>query len=195
MHVSDPLNRLRAANPVPADQVTRLRPDPVLFRRITSEEPAGATGHGPAPSRRRAKRLVPALLLTSLIGGATAYGVLRGGVTKPERVACYERADLTANIEVAAVSSGGPVAACAELWRRGAFDSGTDVPALVECVLDSGVAGVFPTAPGEDVCARLSLPPVPSTVLTTTTTSPAKGDAMKATPATPASPSSKPSPR
>jgi hypothetical protein len=46
-------------------------------------------------------------------------------------------------------------------------------------VLNSGVAGVFPTAPGEDVCARLNLPPVaPTTAPTTPTTAaaPAAGD-------------------
>jgi hypothetical protein len=64
------------------------------------------------------------------------------------------------------------VAACAEKWQEGSFESGTEAPALVECVLDSGVRAVFPTAPGQDVCALLNLPP---TAPTTSTTAPAQG--------------------
>ncbi len=163
INLGDPLDRLRAANPVPAGQVTHTRPDPVLFRRIITEQPpAGARGHHPTPARRRAKRWVPVLVASGLLVGA-AYDLLRGEVTKPLLVACYERADLAANTAVAVVGSDGPVAACTELWRKGAFDSGTDAPALVECVLDSGVVGVFPTAPGADTCALINLvPPTPS---------------------------------
>jgi hypothetical protein len=175
INLSDPLDRLRVANPVPADQVMRTRPDPALFRRITLEEPAGLAGHRPAPARRRARRLVPAFLVAGLIGGAGAYGLLRDEVTKTVRVACYERADLAANIAVAIVEPAGPVAACADLWRQGVLGSGTEVPTLVECVLDSGVAGVFPAASGDDVCARLALPaPAPTTA--TTGPAPAAGD-------------------
>ncbi len=155
INLSDPLERLRAANPVPADQVARLHPDMVLFHRITTDAPALR----PAPARRRARRLVPALLLTSLIGGAAAYALLRDGVTKPQTVACHELVDERSNTEVVVVDERGPIAACADLWRTGVLGSGSDVPALVECVLGSGVAGVFPTVPGEDVCARLNLPP------------------------------------
>ena len=57
------------------------------------------------------------------------------------------------------VDERGPVAACAELWQRGVFGP-VPVPPLVACVLPSGVAGVFPAAPGQDVCAVLSVPPV-----------------------------------
>jgi hypothetical protein len=175
INLSDPLDRLRAANPVPADQVLRTRPDPVLFRRITLKEPAGAAGHRPAPARRRAKWLVPAFLVAGLVGGATAYGLRRDEVTKTLRVACYERADLAAHTAVAIVGPSGPVAACAELWRQGAFAGAAEAPPLVECVLDSGVAGVFPAAPGEDVCARLALPP-PAPTTSTGGPAPAAGD-------------------
>ncbi len=163
INFSDPLDRLRAVNPVPADQLARLRSDPLLFRRITSD-PAGAPARRPALApRRRGRRLVPAILLTSLVGGAAAYGLLRGDVTKPLRVACYERADERSNTAVAIVDERGPIAACADLWRDGAFGSGVEVPALVQCVLNSGVAGVFPTAPGEDICTRLNLAPAAAT--------------------------------
>lgn len=157
--MSDALERLRAANPVPAAEVALLEPDPVLFRQVTA---GGARVPAGAPPRRRARRLVPVLVVASLFGGAVAYAVLRGGVSKPETVACYERADLEAATEVAVVEDAGPVAACADLWRRGVF-GGTEVPPLAECALRSGVAGVFPAPAGTDVCVTLDLVPVPST--------------------------------
>lgn len=171
INVSDPLERLRAVNPVPPGVGVLAPPDPVLFRRITSGEPAAAR------SRRspwRARRLVPAFLVASMLGGAVAYAILRDGVTKPEKVACYERADVESATAVAFVGEEGPIAACAELWRRGAFESGVEVPPLVECVLDSGVAAVFPSAPGQDVCSLLNLPPV-TPAPTVSTTAPGPG--------------------
>ena len=160
----DPLNRLRAGNPVPLTDTTLSPPDPVLFRRITSVtgDPLRRGGQ-----RRRARRLVPVLVASSLLGGAAAYAFLRGEVSKPEKVACYESASLEANTEVASVDHAGPVAACAELWRRGAFGPTREVPDLAECLLGAGVAGVFPTTPGQDVCTLLNLPivpPAPTTV-------------------------------
>jgi len=174
INLSDPLDRLRAANPVPSGQVTLTRPDPILFQRITT----GALAEGRAirlpDRRRRGRRLVPVLLVASIAGGAVGYAVLRD-VTNPLSVACYAQADLKADTQIASVDARGPVAACADLWRSGAFGPGADAPALVECVLDSGVAGVFPTRPGEDVCARLNLPSVASTVPPATSPATAPG--------------------
>lgn len=172
MPTTDPIERLRLVNPVPLAELARSRPDPVLFREITSRAPTSAPGTAVtrARRRRRAGRLVPALLATSMLGGAVAYGVLREGVSKPQTVACYERADLEANAAVVVVDGRGPLAACADMWRRGGFGGGGfggggfggggEVPALALCVLSSGVAGVFPTTPGQDVCTHLSLPSV-----------------------------------
>ncbi|HEV2758897.1 MAG TPA: hypothetical protein VGV86_04945 [Acidimicrobiales bacterium] len=162
----DPLDRLRAVNPVLLTDVTLSPPDPVLFRRITSAGAVGVRGdlRQPDRRRRRARRMAPVLVLSSLLGGAVAYGLLRGEVTKPENVACYESADLDAKTAVVSVDEEGPLAACAELWRRGALGTAGQVPDLVECVLGSGVAGVFPTMPGQDVCRTLEL----SSVTTTT---------------------------
>jgi hypothetical protein len=157
--MSDPLARLRTVNPVPAAEVALLEPDRVVFRRIIADRPVAPVPQG--PRRRRARRLVPALVVASLLGGAVAYAVLRGEVTKPANAACYERADLTAHSDVAAVGDEGPVAACAELWRRGVFGD-VPVPPLTQCTLPSGVVAVFPATPGFDVCAGLGLPPVPS---------------------------------
>jgi hypothetical protein len=157
---SDPLERLRAANPVPPAEVARLRPDPALFGRITAARPVPDAHR---PRRRRAWRLVPALVVTSLVGGAAAYGWLRGDVSRPETVACFEAADPASATEVAGVEAAGPVEACAALWRRGAFGGGTEVPPLVACVLPTGVAGVFPATAGADVCTALNLVPITPT--------------------------------
>lgn len=189
INTSDPLERLRAVNPVPPGEVALLRPDPVLFDRITSAPPSRTAA--PLPARRRRRRLVPALVATSLLGGAVAYGVLRGGVSDPETVACYERADLQATTAVVSVGTVGPVEACAGVWRQGTFGGGTEVPPLVACVLSTGVAAVFPATAGADVCTALNLVPIAPPPSTTTpppptatrpppTTAPAPGPAPAA---------------
>lgn len=167
---SDPLERLRAVNPVPPGQVARLRPDPLLFDRITSAPSVGVAD--PSPRRRRGRRLVPALVVTSLLSGAVAYGLLRGDVSRPETVACFERADLLSSTAVPSVEAAGPIEACADVWRRGTF-GGREVPPLVACVLPTGVAGVFPAPAGTDVCTALNLVPItPPTRPSPTTTAP-----------------------
>lgn len=170
---SDPLDRLRAANPVPAGVATLPRPDPLLFARIVGEE---TTVEGfPPPHRRRARLLVPAFVVVSLLAGAVGYALLRGDVSKPQNVACFERADLESRTAVPGLDSEGPVAACAEVWRKGELGGGGEVPPLQECLLASGVAGVFPATEGDDVCARLNLGPVPSTAPPTTAQGPRPG--------------------
>jgi len=172
-NLRDPLDRLRAVNPVLLNGATLSPPDPVLFRRITSDvraiEPLEVRPDRP---RRRTRRLVPALLVISLVGGATAYALLRGEVTKPESVACYESANLRSDTEVASIDERGPAAACADLWRRGEFGAGVEVPELAECVLDTGVPGVFPATAGRDVCTDLNLAPAPTSRPPASTTSP-----------------------
>lgn len=174
MNLRDPLDRLRAVNPVLLTDTTLSRPDPVLFRRITADAPLTLRPDRP---RRRARRFVPALLVTSLVGGVTAYALLRGEVTVPETVACYGSASLEADTEGVSVDERGPAAACAGLWRRGVFGAGLEVPPLAECVLDTGVVGVFPTAAAQDVCAILNLPPVPTSAPSATSTSTVRGEA------------------
>lgn len=176
---NDPLVRLRAANPVPPSEVELLRPDPVLFARITAVQPVPMPHR---PRRRRGLRLAPALVVTSLVGGAVAYGLLRGDVSSPETVACFEAADPASATEVAAVEAAGPIEACAALWRRGAFGADTEVPPLVACVLATGVAGVFPATAGADVCTALNLVPI-STTQPPPTTTPRPGPAPAPPPA------------
>ncbi len=164
INTSDPLERLRAVNPVPPAEVALLQPDPVLFDRITSAPPARRAA--PLLRRRRGRRLVPALVVTSLLGGAVAYALLRGEVTRPETVACFERADLSATTAVPKVGAAGPIEACADVWRRGTFGGVAEVPPLVACVLPTGVAGVFPATGGADVCTALNLVPITPTPTT-----------------------------
>jgi len=183
IHTSDPLERLRAVNPVPPGEVALLRPDPLLYDRIISASPAPVPD--PLRRRRRVRRLVPALAVTSLLGGAVAYGVLREGVSHPETVACFERADLAATTAVVSVGAAGPIEACAGVWRRGAFGGVAEVPPLVACVLPAGVAAVFPAIAGGDVCTALNLVPVSTTSPPPrpTTTGPGTAPAPTAPPA------------
>ena len=178
IEMSDPLERLRALNPVPPAEVARLRPDPVLFDRIISAPPAAV-----ADPRRRRRRLVPALLVTSLAGGAVAFGLLRGDVSRPESVACFERADLASATEVPELEAAGPIETCAGLWRRGVLGAGAEVPPLVACVLPSGVAGVFPAVGVSDVCTALNLVPITPAPPPTATTAPGPAPAPPPQPA------------
>lgn len=180
IETSDPLERLAAVNPVPRAEVALLRSDPVLFDLITSKAPVPKRPplivHLDWRRRRRGRRLVPTLVVTSFLGGAVAYALLRGDVSRPETVACLEGADLSAKTAVVGVEVAGPIEACAGVWRSGTFGGGTDVPPLVACVLPSGVAGVFPATAGADVCTALNLVPItptPAPSPTTTTPRPA----------------------
>lgn len=166
---SGPLERLRAANPVPAATVAPIRPDPVLFRAIVSGELEERPVVRPRPARRRRRLVAPALAVTGLLGGAVAYGLLRDPAPKPETAGCYERADLEARTEIVGVGADGPLAACAELWRRGVLGPGGEVPPLTECVLSTGVVGVFPArTTGVDVCTSLVSPTTTGVTLPTT---------------------------
>jgi hypothetical protein len=160
---SEPLARLRAANPVPTpDPAAVTTPAAVaLLQRIVTEEPgAPVVGAGRWPRRRRLRLLVPALVLTGA-AGAVGYALVNNGVSSPQTVACYQTADLHARTQVVAGDARGPATACADLWTSGAFGP-PSVPPLVVCALPSGMAGVFPDADGTDVCARLGLAPVPA---------------------------------
>jgi hypothetical protein len=179
---TDPIERLRAVNPVPLAEVGLIQPDAVLFHRITT----GATvaGAGAPLRRRRRRRLVPVIVAASVFGGAVAYGVLRDGVTRPELVACFGRADLEAPTEVPALVAAGPVEACAGLWRQGVFGPVTEVPPLAACVLPTGAAGVFPAMGGADVCTALNLVPIsapPPPLPLQPTTTPTSGQSTETT--------------
>jgi hypothetical protein len=168
----DPLERLRALNPVPAgrfDDLVWSVPAGALFRRIVDDDPTVGTGPGPRvrpirlphpadqrrPGRTRARVAVGAggLVLSVAVAG---YALVGRQPSKPQTVACFAAADLVADVEVVPVDSAGPVGACADVWAGGGF-GGTAVPVLRPCLLESGVVGVFPEAKGADVCRDLGL--------------------------------------
>jgi hypothetical protein len=165
---SDPLQRLRAANPVPiVDPAAASAPAAVaLLSRLLAEEPVAAAPRRRTPRRRlraRARILIPAVLLSGA-AGAVGYALMNRDVSAPQTVACYQRGDLGARTQVVVGDSRGPVADCSDLWAAGAF-GGTAVPPLAACVLPSGAAGVFPADRGADPCAGLGLEPVATTAV------------------------------
>jgi len=163
---SDPLARLRAANPIHVEQLPDVAESArarALFEEITDMEtlrPAGLEtvrpARGAAIRRRRRRRLVPLVALASLSVGAVAYALVTREATTTQSLGCYQTADLRANTEVVAGDGRAPVEVCAEVWSRGAFGP-QPAPPLEACVLESGAAGVFPSTAGGDVCAKLGL--------------------------------------
>lgn len=165
---SDPLQRLRAANPVATvDPGAVAAPAAVaLLSRIMTAEPVEPVVAERGPRRRRrlqfrARLLIPAVLLSGA-AGAVGYAVMSRNVSDPKSVTCFQRADLKARAQVVSGDARGPVADCADLWEAGAF-GGTTTPPLAACVLQSGGAGVFPTEAGADPCPRLGIEAVDTT--------------------------------
>jgi len=161
---SDPLARLRAANPVHAEHLPHVAESArarALFEEITHMETLLSTeteihrAIPPIASRRR-RMLVFLALATLPLGGAAAYALVTRTATTTHSVACYQAADLQASTAVVAGDGREPVDVCTEAWNRGVFGV-SPAPALQACVLKSGVAAVFPSTPGGDVCARLRL--------------------------------------
>jgi hypothetical protein len=153
----EPRERLRAANPVSVtDAPSPDSPKAAeLFRRITATEPRGHR----LPKRswqRPLWLLVPAALLAAAAG----YGLVHK-VTNPLLVACYSRPALSGTISVVSSGTGGPAAACADLWQPGGSlnPGGGRPPQLVSCVMPTGIVGVFPSAQGVDTCGTLGLAP------------------------------------
>lgn len=153
----DPLERLRLANPVPPAAVEPASSPAALalFLRIVNEDAVVPRAPSARRTRRRARWLVPGLVVAGLAGSG-AYAVLTRPVSHPQTAACFERADLNAPTEVVVFGREGPAAACAEIWARGAFGP-VQVPALAECTLPSGTPGVFPTTGGGQECSHLGL--------------------------------------
>jgi hypothetical protein len=150
----DALHRLRRANPVPAEEAPAADSPQAraTFERIVATAP-----ESPVRQRRVWWRRTWILLPGVALVAAAGYGLFRE-VTQPLVTVCYSAPNLLASR--AEVQGGDrPVAACEALWRPGGrFNTqGHPVPALEACVLASGGVGVFPQAPGTDVCSALSL--------------------------------------
>ena len=117
---------------------------------------------------------------TKVIAGAIALVVCGAGglaianqtstparVTDLTRVHCYSRISTDFTVRFPGITLDGaqsgtsepgrdPVAACAGLWREGLLGAGSTVPALVACVLPSGIAAVYPGRAG--TCQQVKLP-------------------------------------
>jgi len=175
----DVLERLRACNPVPAGRLDDLVWTDLAqarFQQIVATpasvpvRPRGRLAPVPAvPGAGRRRRVPRVAVLAGVVGmsvAVAAYAVVTRPSPKPQNVACFAAADLTAQTAVVGVDAKGPVAACASLWERG-FLGTTPPPPLRACLLESGVVGVFPEAVGRDVCLDLGLaassPPAPPT--------------------------------
>jgi len=176
--VSDPTDRLddllSRANPV---DEARL-PPPVdhpgaqlLYEQITGTPYAG----GPRRSRRRFGTLIAAIAALAVAGGGVAFaGLTPGHVTNHLSVECYAEDSLSGPAVSATASAAGPIVSCASAWAAGHVGRGP-VPLLVACVAPTGIAAVFPSAPGAEVCAQLHLTPLaaPNAPVSASTSSPA----------------------
>lgn len=172
-HEPDLDQLLEATNPVDENRLPLAAESPtaqLLYEKITG------TPYGGKPSRASRRRWLgpglAALIAAGGIGGATAYAVANNHVTQRLAVACYAGPSEQSEQVAVNAESDGPVATCTHAWEQGHVGSGP-VPLLVACVTPQGVAAVFPSAPGADLCSQLGLPSLPAgaTSLNATTTS------------------------
>ncbi len=163
-HDADLDQLLEASNPVQEEQLPLPVDSPsaqLLYEKITGIPYAGSTSR-----RARRPRLGPSLAafltITALgIGGAYAYGAISQHVTERLAVTCYAGSNQRSEAVQVSADSGGPVATCTRAWAEGHVGAGP-APLLVACVTPQGVAAVFTSAPGADVCSQLGLPPLPA---------------------------------
>ena len=141
------------------------------FERPGSADPASAGGRPPRePLSARTK--VIAGIVAALVCGGGGLAIANQSsaparATDLSRVHCYSRistdfSDHFPGITVDGALSGGsepgrdPVGACSGVWQEGLLGTGASTPALVACVLPSGVFGVFPGRAG--TCQSVKLP-------------------------------------
>jgi hypothetical protein len=156
-------NLLRAANPVAEDRLPLPSESPgaqLLYEKITGTPYAG----GPSAHRVRRRRWVGpgiAALLALAGGGVEAAHALATHYTTHLAVSCFATPSLTGHALAVSAESSGPVATCSQAWAGGKIGTGP-VPLLVACLTPQGVAAVFPSALGADVCGQLGLPALPA---------------------------------
>lgn len=156
--MTDPLDLLRAANPINDDRL--LDPARSIAARALFEQITGSS-YTPTPVRtpqQRWRLYLGALIAVGGIGGGVAWAVTIRHPDKVLTVACYQHADLT-NASVVASDGRNPVDVCRDAW--GAGKVGPVTPAtLIACVLPGGTAGVFPGRnPTDNICQQLGLSP------------------------------------
>ena len=150
---------MKAANPVreeevpiPAESESAQR----IYRRI-----AGTAYEGRVFKRRRRIVLLFVVAFVTLVGGAAAAAVAtHHTVSLHLVVSCYAADNLDGEQVAVDATPAGPIASCASAWALGQVGSGP-VPLLVGCVTPRGIAAVFPSAVGADVCGQLGLPALP----------------------------------
>jgi hypothetical protein len=180
----DALDLLRAANPVPEDMLplpAESEAAQQVYERITGTP---YTGKRVPQSRFRHRRFLPpiaAIFVALSVGGIAAYSFSSTTVTHHFAVECYSQPNLSSGAAAVDATSAGPVATCSQAWREGHVGSGP-LPLLVACITPQGVAAVFPSVRGADVCGQLGLPALPagSTSLTTGATSTTSSTALTA---------------
>jgi hypothetical protein len=113
------------------------------------------------PWWKRRRIVIP--LVVAVVTAATAAGyALSRPVTNTVTVGCYQAASLDAPLQVVPLLRS-PIETCATLWASGQLGSPPHSP-LVECVLASGAAVVFPTDDSL-ICSGLGLAePAPTTI-------------------------------
>jgi hypothetical protein len=153
----DPMSRLRAANPVRAEDAPAADSPQAraLYERIVSTPVSERAPYRRPFLRRNLKVLVP---IVAIAVAAAGYGVYRS-VSQPLDIACYGQMSIAGDVVGVAATGGDPVALCRALWRSGGSfnpDGGRPAPALTACVRE-GTLVVLPHPPGMDPCAALGL--------------------------------------
>lgn len=152
----DPVELLAALDPVDGASVAPTdehEPAKALLVQLVSGRAAPIAPPRPRRFVRR-RVVVGAAALTAAAVGA-AWIVTRPA-TNPLEAACYAQPAPQGEVAGVAPGGSGPLEACAEVWRTGAFAGRGPVPPLVGCVADSGAAAVFPSDSPE-ICDRLGL--------------------------------------
>lgn len=156
---------LRKANPVFDEELPLPAESPAaqhLYERISGTPYAGRPSRrGGSAGRRRIIPVIAALVTAGGLGGVASYAFTNQTVSRHFAVSCYSSPSLDAEAVAVDARAEGPIATCAQAWSEGHVGSGP-VPLLAACVTPQGVAAVFPSAPGADVCAQLGLPALPA---------------------------------
>lgn len=155
--VSDPIERLRLANPVPPGALRDAAAERArhLLVRLRANEVATPTISARTPRRT----LVAAVAVaTAGILAAAAYAgyTLTQTATQFETFGCYKTDSLNADTAVLGSGITSPVATCAATYAS-AFPDAQPPTNFAACVLPSGSIGVFPADTTSDTCKSLGL--------------------------------------
>jgi hypothetical protein len=157
----DPLARLRAANPVAAEDAPSAdSPQAVaMFERIVATPPDSAPPATVHRFRRSLRRGMWVLIPAAVLAGAVGYA--RTHNPQPAAgVVCWAQASMSDGVDRGDADLRAPdvIAACAFHWGpKGDF--GPTSPHLTACVGDTSVIDVFPDEYPPDTCGHLGLDP------------------------------------